>query len=373
MQISPKSMHRNSKDIQNRPQNVQNSPPNMQLSHQDMQTRSLSIQGSPSRTQISSRTTLKTNLTSPPKQSVPKRKIGKSPILDQQKLRRVPLSKRVDRNNEELSKPHEKQMVHTNEGESSQLHCEKLAVLQNGENSLRAHEKFISHNNAEEYLKPNQKHMAINYVDSLKLHGHMTLNHDEQSVQADRKHMVLNLDQEVLKTERRRMVLNHEEELLERYQEHMVPNSSEASFGIGVIPASFQSKTKAIDTLKSSPIPLEFQQQPQITQYSSKVVGMQRSSNNISSTGVNQQFLINSERHIIDCGTYQSRIDPNYLHKVNSGGAVLAHAGVDNCTRKGSISEYLTETIPGWKVDEIFSLCDMDTLHNFVNCGSSRV
>ena len=155
----------------------------------------------------------------------------------------------------------------------------------------------------------------------------------------------------------------------------MVPNSSEASFGIGVIPASFQSKIKVIDTLKSSkssPIPLEFQQQPHITHYSSKVVGMEVSVNNNSSTGANQQFLINSERHIIDGGTYQSRIDPNYLHKVNSG-AVLAHARLDNCTRKGSISEYLTETIPGWKVDEIFSLCDMDTLHNFVNCGSSRV
>lgn len=62
---------------------------------------------------------------------------------------------------------------------------------------------------------------------------------------------------------------------------------------------------------------------------------------------------------------------------VNSANLKLAgfhpsHKGGGGFMRRSSISEYLIETIPGWKVDELLNLPDSSAMYNFAETGSSK-
>lgn len=59
-------------------------------------------------------------------------------------------------------------------------------------------------------------------------------------------------------------------------------------------------------------------------------------------------------------------------HNMNVGGALASQRGGGGFVRRSSISEYLTETIPGWRVDELLSLTDAMSTRFLTDCGSSK-
>lgn len=90
-----------------------------------------------------------------------------------------------------------------------------------------------------------------------------------------------------------------------------------------------------------------------------------------SNMAVNQQSHFSSGRLPADRGMRLNRVDVN-SHGVNLSGALASQRGGGGFVRRSSISEYLTETIPGWRVDELLNLPDMGAIHDFADCGSSK-
>lgn len=120
---------------------------------------------------------------------------------------------------------------------------------------------------------------------------------------------------------------------------------------------------------QSSSTPKQSRQVSPTTMFLPDVVGVPPS--NMASAPVNQQVHFSSGRQLADWGMSSSTVDVN-SHDMNSSGVLASQRGGGGCVKRSSISEYLTEAIPGWKVDELLNLPDMEAIYNFADCGSSK-
>lgn len=101
----------------------------------------------------------------------------------------------------------------------------------------------------------------------------------------------------------------------------------------------------------------------------SKVIGASTTTSSPSS--ISQQSHFSAGRHLSDWDMH-TNINMN-SHDVSKGEMLTSQrGGGGGGMRRNSISEYLTDAIPGWRVDDLLNLPDMDTIYNFADPGASK-
>ncbi|MCO5582629.1 hypothetical protein L7F22_036527 [Adiantum nelumboides] len=118
--------------------------------------------------------------------------------------------------------------------------------------------------------------------------------------------------------------------------------------------------------IKVPSLPSAKQEQKQSQQ--SKVLGP--SSVSFPSASINQQMYFNGGRQLSDWGLCSDMKDNT--HDLSKVDVSIQRGPGGGSVRRSSISEYLTESIPGWRVDELLSLPDMDAIYNYADSGFSK-
>ncbi|KAI5075308.1 hypothetical protein GOP47_0009384 [Adiantum capillus-veneris] len=102
--------------------------------------------------------------------------------------------------------------------------------------------------------------------------------------------------------------------------------------------------------------------------FPSKVVGP--SSVSLPSSSINQQMYLNGGRQLSNWGMGNDM--NNNTHDFSKLDVATQRGSGGGSVRRSSISEYLTESIPGWRVDEILNLPDIDAIYNYADFGTSK-
>ncbi|MCO5562193.1 hypothetical protein L7F22_015819 [Adiantum nelumboides] len=102
--------------------------------------------------------------------------------------------------------------------------------------------------------------------------------------------------------------------------------------------------------------------------FPSKILGP--SSVSFPSASINQQMYLNGGRQLSDWGLCSDMKDNT--HDISKVDVSIQRGPGGGSVRRSSISEYLTESIPGWRVDELLSLPDTDAIYNYADTGFSK-